>query len=261
MITGTLYTTVKLQTLTNKWMQKKDSGNVLSKQEQEKRANWSADERMIHDYQQQMLDNREKSKERELVNKITAGETLTREEEQYLEQKDPAALKRYRDSKAEKKSYEEKLKNCKTRDEVKRIKTETVNGYLTSIKKIENDPYIPISAKLEKAQEILAKTRNINQAEMKFMQSMAYKNLPTEADEAIEASEKREAENAQLEAELKENNTETTQDTQDTEDNSDTESTETKIKNAYNRIKLNYDLDEITGAMDGQLSIEISSRQ
>lgn len=205
MVTGTLYNTVKLQALTNKWMQKKDSGNVLSKQEQEKRANWTTDERMVHDYQQQMIEEREKSKGREIANKVTSGGTLSPEEEQYLEKNDPEALKRYRDSKAEKKAYEEKLKNCKTKDEVARLKTETVNGYLSSMKKIEHDPYIPISAKLAKAQEILAKTKNISEAEMKFMQSAEYQKLPTEAEEAIERAEETNAENEKIIAEITDN--------------------------------------------------------
>lgn len=205
MVTGTLYNTVKLQALTNKWMQKKDSGNVLSKQEQEKRANWTTDERMVHDYQQQMIEEREKSKGREIANKVTSGGTLSPEEEQYLEKNDPEALKRYRDSKAEKKAYEEKLKNCKTKDEVARLKTETVNGYLSSMKKIEHDPYIPISAKLAKAQEILAKTKNISEAEMKFMQSAEYQKLPTEAEEAQERAEETNAENEKIIAEIIDN--------------------------------------------------------
>lgn len=205
MVTGTLYNTVKLQALTNKWMQKKDSGNVLSKQEQEKRANWTTDERMVHDYQQQMIEEREKSKGRQIADKVTSGGTLSPEEEQYLEKNDPEALKRYRDSKAEKKAYEEKLKNCKTKDEVARLKTETVNGYLSSMKKIEHDPYIPISAKLAKAQEILAKTKNISEAEMKFMQSAEYQKLPTEAEEAIERAEETNAENEKIIAEITDN--------------------------------------------------------
>lgn len=205
MVTGTLYNTVKLQALTNKWMQKKDSGNVLSKQEQEKRANWTTDERMVHDYQQQMIEEREKSKGRQIADKVTSGGTLSPEEEQYLEKNDPEALKRYRDSKAEKKAYEEKLKNCKTKDEVARLKTETVNGYLSSMKKIEHDPYIPISAKLAKAQEILAKTKNISEAEMKFMQSAEYQKLPTEAEEAKERAEETNAENEKIIAEITDN--------------------------------------------------------
>jgi uncharacterized Zn finger protein len=60
------------------------------------------------------------------------------------------------------------------------------------MKKTENDPYIPLSEKLAKAQELLAKTRNIEKAELKFMASAKYISLPTEAEEAEERSEERE---------------------------------------------------------------------
>lgn len=201
MMTGTIHNTVKLQTMTSQWMQKKDSGNILSKEEKEKRANWTEDERLLHEFQQQLIDEREHSKKQEIMNKVVAGETLTPEEEAYLEQHDPTALKSYRDSKAEKKAYEEKLRNCKTKDEVNRLKTETVGGYLSSMKKIVNNPMIPLSAKLAKAKEILAKLSNIEDAEKKFMQTLEYQNLPTEGEEAVEASKERNAECEKLQAE------------------------------------------------------------
>jgi hypothetical protein len=132
------------------------------------------------------------------------GGTLTPEEEQYLEKNNPTALQKYKQIKAEKKSYEEKLKTCKTKDEVQRLKTETLGGYLSSMKKVENDPYIPQSEKLAKAQELLAKTRNIEKAEIKFMASAKYQNLPTEAEEAEERSENREVDQEHVLAEQKE---------------------------------------------------------
>lgn len=263
MVTGTLYNAVKLQSLTNEWMQKKDSGNVLSKQEKEKRANWTYDERMVHDYQQQLIEDREKSRSREIANKITSGGTLSPEEEQYLEKNDPEALRRYRESKAEKKAYEEKLKNCKTKDEVARLKSETVNGYLASMKKIENDPYIPISAKLAKAEEIIAKTKNISDAEMKFMQSAEYQNLPTEAEEAKERAEETRTENEKIVEETIENveeleNDDSIFDSVDSiiENPSDTVANasekkkisknepEIEIEKSYERIKFNVELEE-----------------
>lgn len=276
MVTGTLYNAVKLQSLTNEWMQKKDSGNVLSKQEKEKRANWTSDERMVHDYQQQLIEDREKSRSREIANKITSGGTLSPEEEQYLEKNDPEALRRYRESKAEKKAYEEKLKNCKTKDEVARLKSETVNGYLASMKKIENDPYIPISAKLAKAEEIIAKTKNISDAEMKFMQSAEYQNLPTEAEEAKERAEETRTENEKIVEETIENveeleNDDSIFDSVDSiiENPSDTVANasekkkisknepEIEIEKSYERIKFNAELEESSASAN--VSFEKSS--
>jgi hypothetical protein len=166
--------------------------DVLSKEERNERADWTQEDWLKHDIQEQAAQNRETSQQTDIDNKIMYGGTLTPEEEQYLEKNNPSALQKYKQIKAEKKSYEEKLQHCKTKDEVQQLKTETVGGYLSSMKKVENDPYIPLSEKLAKAQELLAKTQNIEKAEIRFMASAKYISLPTEAEEAEERSEERE---------------------------------------------------------------------
>jgi hypothetical protein len=192
LISGTISNAVQLQTLNNKWQQKKESGDVLSKEERNERANWTQEDWLKHDLEEQAAQNRESNKKTELDNKILAGGSLTPEEEKYLEQNDPAKLQKYKEIQAEKKAYEEKLKRCKTKDEVQRLKTQTMGEYLASMKKTENDPYIPKSEKLAKAQELLAKTRNAQKVEMKFMQSPEYQKLPTEEEKAEERAEERE---------------------------------------------------------------------
>ncbi len=196
-IAGTVKNAVNLQVLTNKWQQKKESGNILSKKEANERANWTQEQWMKHDFEEQLEKNREASRKTEISNKIMHGDTLTPEEVQYLQKEDPTALQTYKQMKAEKKAYEEKLKKCKTKDEVQRLKTETLSQYVAVLKKIENNPYIPISAKLAKAQEMLGKTRNIQEAERKFMQTAQYAKLPTEAEEAQQRAEENAEENAQ----------------------------------------------------------------
>ena len=44
------------------------------------------------------------------------------EEISYLEKNDPVALKKYRETKEDKESYKEKLRQCKTKEEVDRVK-------------------------------------------------------------------------------------------------------------------------------------------
>lgn len=189
MISGTVTNTVKLQALNSKWMQKKESGEVLSKKERNERAAWTQEDRLKHDIEQQAAQNRETSKKTDIDNKILYGGTLTPEEEKYLEQNDPNALQKYRQIKAEKKAYEEKLEHCRTKDEVQRLKLETMGEYAAVMKKVENNPYIPMSEKLAKAQELLAKTRNVQEAEWKFMQSPKFIGLPTEAEETEKRTE------------------------------------------------------------------------
>jgi hypothetical protein len=198
LISGTVANAVKLQTLNSKWQQKKESGNVLSKEERNERENWTQEDWLKNNYEEQAAQNREASKKTDIDNKILGGGTLTPEEEKYLEQEDPAKLQKYKQIKAEKKAYEEKLKNCKTKDEVQRLKTQTMGEYAAAMKKVENDPCIPMSEKLAKAEEMLAKTRNVQEVEQKFMESQEYAALPTEAEEAEKRSQERELENEEI---------------------------------------------------------------
>jgi hypothetical protein len=204
LISGTIADSVKLQTLDSKWQQKKASGDILSKKERNERENWTSEDWLKHDFEEQLAQNREAGQKTDIDNKIMTGQTLTPEEEKYLEQNDPAALQKYKEIKAEKKAYEEKLKNCKTKDEVQRLKTETMGEYAAAMKKIENNPYIPMSEKLAKAEELLAKTRNVQEAELTFIRSSAYAMLPTEGEEAKERAEETRSEQEQTMEELSE---------------------------------------------------------
>lgn len=235
MVTGTIYNTLRLQTLDQKWQQKKDSGNVLSRKEINERENWTQADWMKHDFEEQLARNREAGKKTELSNKIMSGETLTPEEEEYLENNDPQTLQRYRQTKAEKKSYEKKLRSCKTREEVQRLKTNTLSGYLTAFKKIGNDPYIPLSEKLAKAQEMLGKSKNIEAAERKFMTTARYRELLTEQElrEAVQQENTKEEQPAEKSTETPEEK-QTGQPAEKSAENTDWS---IEIQETYDKIK------------------------
>lgn len=181
-LSGTIASTVQLQMLNNKWMQKKESGNILSKQELNERSTWTSEQFMIADFQDQLEHNREAEKRQKIDNKIMSGESLSPEEISYLEKNDPAALKKYRETKEEKESYKEKLRQCKTKEEVDRVKLQKLGELESSLSSVVNDPAIPKSAKLAKAQEILAKTNNIETAHLEFVKSAEYQSMPTEEE-------------------------------------------------------------------------------
>lgn len=191
MIVGTIKNAVKLDMLSKNWEQKKNSGNFLLKQERNALANMSPEQRMVKQFQEDLMRNKEQSKNNEIANKVMNGEDLTPEEEQYLAQNNPAQLSNYRQMQAEKHAYAEKLRACKTKDEVQRLKANTMSAYLAELKSA------PGGAKAAKAMEILGKVRVIEKAEAKFVKSGAYAKLPTEADEAIERAEEKSEENAE----------------------------------------------------------------
>lgn len=181
-LSGTIASTVQLQMLNNKWMQKKESGNVLSKQELNERSTWTSEQFMIADFQERLEHNREAEKRQKIDNKIMSGGSLSPEEISYLEKNDPVALKKYRETKEEKESYKEKLRQCKTKEEVDRVKLQKLGELESSLSSIVNDPAIPKSAKLAKAQEILAKTNNIEAAHLEFVKSADYQSMPTDEE-------------------------------------------------------------------------------
>ena len=196
MITGTISNAVRQDFLSKKWDAKKKSGNILSKQDKNSNVNRTPEQSMLERFREEMKQNKENSKISGIANKVTNGEDLTPEEEQYLAEKNPGLLNSYRQAKLEQKAYEEKLKNCETKDEVQRLKTNTVNGYLSEMsaaKGTGNKGAIVATAK-----KVLAKLKNIEKAEIEFIKSGAYSNLPTEADEQIEETRETVEENERL---------------------------------------------------------------
>lgn len=192
MISGTVKNAVQLQVLNNKWQQKRDSGK-LTKDERNARENWTKEDYLIQDIKEQAEQNRKAEHDTRIDNKIMAGGTLTPDEEKYLEQNNPDALKKYKEIKAEKKLYEEKLKKCRTKEEVERVKLNTMGEYASALKKVVNDPLIPKSEKLAKAREMLAKTNNVQNVHISFVNSSEYEELPAEGEEAVERTEERQA--------------------------------------------------------------------
>jgi hypothetical protein len=183
-------------------------------------------------------------------------------------------LQKYKQIKEEKKAYEEKLKNCKTKDDVQKLKTLTLGEYAASLKKVENDPCIPLSEKLAKAQETLAKTRSLQKVELKFMKTAEYANLPTEAEEAEERSEERSIENerviVKIDDSIKENSETAYNEGEEAEilnqeDNGEIKTEDDKflqdIENTFQRIQLNATLEEQSKAKSKDISEDNTSQQ
>lgn len=219
-LSGTIASTVQLQMLNNKWIQKKESGNVLSKQELNERSTWTSEQFMIADFQDQLEHNRETQKRQKIDNKIMSGGSLSPEEISYLEKNDPVALKKYRETKEEKESYKEKLRQCKTKEEVDRVKLQKLGELESSLSSVVNDPTIPKSAKLAKAQEILAKTNNIEAAHLEFVKSADYQSMPTDDEKKEQDAADNDISDEITDSE-KANNTESTDTTDNTQDKAD----------------------------------------
>ena len=195
MITGTIKNAVKLQFLENKWQQKKNDINAKKPIKE-----MTQEERMLADFQKQVEKERESNLHADLYNKLKSGGKLTSEEISYLEQNDPEALRKYREDQAEKVAYERELKNCKTKDEVDRVKMNKLGNFAAQAKKITTDPYIPLDKKVELMNQLNDKLCRVNQAHMEFLDSQQYRDMPTEA----ELSEERTEEITEIQADMQE---------------------------------------------------------
>uniref|UniRef100_UPI0040256B9B hypothetical protein n=1 Tax=Lachnospira eligens TaxID=39485 RepID=UPI0040256B9B len=234
-LSGTIASTVQLQMLNNKWMQKKESGNVLSKQELNERSTWTSEQFMIADFQDQLEHNRETQKRQKIDNKIMSGGSLSPEEISYLEKNDPVALKKYRETKEDKESYKEKLRHCKTKEEVDRVKLQKLGELESSLSSVVNDPTIPKSAKLAKAQEILAKTNNIEAAHLEFVKSADYQSMPTDDEKKEQDAADNDISDEITDSE-KADDTELTDASENTQDTADTKASD-KISEKDNHKK------------------------
>ena len=194
MITGTLYEAGKMMTLQNKWEQKKSTGNVLKKEKKE----LTPEERQLQDYREQLEETKKGNEYSALYSKIQSGQKLSPAEEDKLKEKDMKSYLEYKANQAEQEAYEERLKRCRTKDEAQRLQTAKMQGNLSKMKNIENDPYISDAEKLKMARVIQGDTTATAKIYQEFTQSEEYEKMPTEGELQQLRKMERDAEDAEL---------------------------------------------------------------
>lgn len=203
MITGTIRNTVKLQQMDNKWQQKK--ANLGKKQSE-----MTQEERLLQSLREQAEGIRVGNEYAKIDSKIKAGGTLTAEEEKYLKENYPEALKNYEEIKREKEAYVRQLKNCRTKEEVEKVRVQKLGSFMAEAKKISSNPSIPKDKKCALLGKLLAKITNVSEAHCEFVKSLRYQSLPTEdeklaKEEAVKTTDMEQQENVQGENVLEEN--------------------------------------------------------
>lgn len=234
---GTIKRSVRMATLDQKWQQKKNSFG----QDKKKLAEMTAEERQLQDFREQAEQMRKSQKHANIDAKLAAGEELTPEEIEYLRQNNPQALKDYEDTQKERESYKRALRNCRTKEEVERLKYTKMGQFMAEAKKISSNACIPKGKKVALLKRILQQATAVEDEHREFLKTSRYASLPTEE----EAREAEKAEKEQQEAETtgadETENTEEVKDT-DAEDaegtkNSDAESTKDTGAESANHTK------------------------
>lgn len=213
---------LKLET---KWNQKKKTGDLGS---QSKKSELEIkNEQFKAQYYSQRENNPEDETLKTINNKIAAGTKLSPTEMRYLQSKNPALYQKLKSDEQQEKAFEKKLHECKTKDDVDRLKMSSVSKALSTISSAKGSN-IPEGTKLEIAASEMRKLQKIEKIVAKFVKSGEYSKLPTEAE--VHKAEKEIAE-------AKQNQTEEILETQKNSENEEKVSTtqqenveKTKIK-------------------------------
>lgn len=195
---GTIKRSVRMAALDQKWQQKKNSFG----QDKKKLTEMTAEERQLQDFREQAEQMRKSQKHANIDAKLAAGEELTPEEIEYLRQNNPQALKDYEDTQRERENYKRALRNCRTKEEVERLKYAKMGQFMAEAKKISSNACIPKGKKVALLKRILQQVTAVEDEHKEFLKTSRYAGLPTE-EEAREAEkaekEQQEAENTNAE--------------------------------------------------------------
>ena len=218
---GSVTSYMKSMELETKFKKKKAEGD-LGSQSRKKTELEIKNEQFKAEYMHRQEENEDDDKMlTDINNKIAVDQELTPEELRYLQNKNPSLYQKVKNIENEKKQYEKDLKNCKTKEEVERLKMNKVSSALSAIKSAESDPNLPESAKLAVAQGELRRMNALNKILAKFVERGEYDKLPAEQEVLEVEKQLKEAERAEEEKVFDVSETENTEKAGDT---SETES-------------------------------------
>lgn len=184
---GTIKSAVRQAELNSKWQQKKDSiGSKKFLQEK------TPEQRQIDAFLEDLEKIHENDDYSQIYNKIKSGKRLSSKEAECLRKRDPQAYADYKVAEAEKEAFKKKLRNCKTKDEVRKLKVTQMGNYLATAKSVTNNPQIPKSKKIEILGRLMGRVNGIEEIYTEFVKTTEYTGLSdTVFDENEETKKKR----------------------------------------------------------------------
>ena len=140
-----------------------------------------------------------------IENKVRAGKSLTPKERKYLEAHNSELLKKADENEATRKNFEKELKECRTKEDVQRLRMKYLNASVTKLHAVIHNPNIPESKKLEIAWEENGKVMATQEALGEFIKKGGYEKLPTEAEKTMVEKQENEREEVELHPSHQEN--------------------------------------------------------
>lgn len=130
--------------------------------------------------------------------KLNTGKKLTAEEMEYLQKHDPQTYQKVKSIEAEQKQLEKELKECKTKEEVQRVRMTHTAQSLSAVNSIKNNPVIPEGQKLGLIMQEYQKHLALEETAQEFVESGRYAKLPTEEERRKAEEDLKEAKEAEL---------------------------------------------------------------
>lgn len=177
-----------------KWQQKKTSGDFASD------GAMTVEERLRKEAQETMggiKSGKSKVSMGQIQTKLMSGKKLSSEEMDYLRENNPDLYKKAKAIEMEREAYERELKQCKTKEEVEKVKMAHTAASLARVNDIKSNPNIPKGEKLALMMEQLFKNKALGDVERQFVQSGEYKRLPSEEEQRQAEKELKEAQEAE----------------------------------------------------------------
>ncbi len=146
-IMGSVNTYTKTMKLQTQWNLKQQSGDYTSHKKSLDEWISTAQETLKKSrrglYGNQDDDEEGNKKLNNIMQKIYAGKKLTQKERQYLQAKNPQAYEKLRASEQEQKAFEKKLRLCRTKEEVQRLKMTQLASSMAIVGSVQNNSKIP----------------------------------------------------------------------------------------------------------------------
>lgn len=185
--TTSIHNTMKIKAMDMKWQERKKDPFMPKKEN----SGISDD---IARLRQQVEDTKKSSSLMAIDAKLKAGMELTDKEVQYLKENSPELYEEYMEIKRERAEYKEKLRQCKTKEEVQRLNDSKMNEFFSTTKAISSNANIPSAEKKAQLEKIQRRMMAIMNEHFKFLSSDQYAKLPTE--EEIDEEKKKKTEKA-----------------------------------------------------------------
>lgn len=115
--------------------------------------------------------------------KLKTGQSLSQEEMDYLKVHNPQLYQEAVQIRQEREQYKRELENCRTQEDVEKLKARKLQGFLSQSKTIMQNPNIPKGKKQELMDKILRRLMMVEQEQRTFVASDRYQTLPKDQKE------------------------------------------------------------------------------